>query len=149
MAKVMSTFEFEFFTVDLPEEWADVTASLGVENAPITLALPDGVGALQFSVGRYVRGERPDPTHDILVEMLIEFGKSKSLGEPKHFAMQAGRISIAAASFSADGDFVRVWYLSDGLDFAIVTYACEMGSELRELEACEQIVRSLEFTART
>ena len=144
----MPTFEYEFFSLYAPEGWADVTESLGVENAPITLALPNGVGALQLSISRYVRGEKPNPSLDALVDMLREFATSQGFGAPDNVSTQLGRISIAAGSFSADGDFVRVWYLSDGLDFAMVTYVCEVGREFSELETCEQIVSSLQFAPR-
>jgi len=146
---MMPTFEYDLFSLRAPEGWADVTESLGIENCPITLALPEGVGALQLSVARYIRGETPDPTPRQLAEMLKEFGQSRSLGPPNQVTMQAGRISKAAGSFSDDGDFVRVWYLTDGLHFAMVTYVCEMGCESLELDTCDQIVSSLKFAPRT
>lgn len=145
----MPTFEYEFFSLYAPEGWADVTESLEIENSPITLALPDGVGALQLSISRYVQGEKPTPSLDVLVDMLREFATSNGFGAPANVSTQSGKISIAAGSFSADGDFVRAWYLSDGLDFAMATYVCEIGSEFSELETCEQIVSSLEFAPRT
>jgi hypothetical protein len=144
----MPTFDYEFFSLYAPEGWADVTESLEIDNSPITLALPEGVGALQLSVAGYIRGEKPDPRPGQLAEMLKEFGQSRGLGPPNQVTMQAGRISKAAGSFSDDGDFVRVWYLTDGLHFAMVTYVCEMGCESLELDTCEHIVSSLEFAPR-
>ncbi len=52
---------------------------------------------------------------------------------------------MAAGSFLSGGDFVRVWYVSDGLSFARVTYVCEAGRETEELADCEQIIGSLAF----
>jgi hypothetical protein len=55
---------------------------------------------------------------------------------------------MVAGSFMSGDDFVRAWYVSDGLSFALVTYVCEAGGEADELAECEQIVGSLAFIAQ-
>jgi hypothetical protein len=144
----MPVIHFAAFTVVAPAGWEDVTDSLEIEDPPITLARADGVGALQFSIAVYSRGERPDPSPDELLGMVVEFGKSRGLGTPGAVLTRAGPLRIAAGSFLSDDDFVRVWYVSDGLSFALVTYVCEAGREAEELADCEQIVRSLVFSAQ-
>jgi hypothetical protein len=143
----MPPIRFNLFSVNPPGGWVDVTYSLDVVTPPVTLARPGGVGALQFSVAAYSGGERPDPSPDQLLGMLEGFGESRGLGAPQAaVATRAGRLRLAAASFRSEGDFVRVWSVSDGLNFALVTYVCEAGRESEELADCERIVRSLAFT---
>ena len=143
----MPTIRFWGFHVDTPDGWEDVTDTVGVDGAPATIARPDGVGALQFSVGLYTGGTRPDPSVELLLEMLHEFGEARGLGAPGDVVMQVGRLRLVAGLFLPGNDFLRVWYLSDGLSFALVTYVCEAGREAHELADCERIVRSLTFDA--
>ncbi|HLL88854.1 MAG TPA: hypothetical protein VK324_06100 [Tepidisphaeraceae bacterium] len=53
---------------------------------------------------------------------------------------------LAAASFDWADDFVRVWYVSEDGNFALVTYLCRR-TRVRapELADAEAIVRSLMF----
>jgi hypothetical protein len=146
MGLKMPSFGFPTFVITARNGWEDVTESLETEGAPVTLARSDGVGALQFSIARYRSGVRPDPMPEQLLKMVREFGKAKGLGTPASVETEAGRLRLAAASFVAEGDFVRVWYASDGWSVALVTYVCEAGSEGEELAECEEIVRSLDFS---
>ena len=144
----MRVVRFAAFTVLVPDGWEDVTDSLDIEDPPITLARDDGVGALQFSIATYSRGEWPDPSPDDLLGMVEEFGRSRGLGSPGDVLTRSGRLRMAAGGFLAAGDFVRAWYVSDGLSFALATYVCEAGREAEELAECEQIIGSLAFIAR-
>jgi hypothetical protein len=144
----MPEIQFKAFTVVAPDGWEDVTDSLEIADPPITLARTDGVGALQFSVATYSSGTRPDPSTDDLLGMIEEFGRSRGLGLPGNVLTRSGPLRMATGSFLADGDFVRAWYVSDGLSFALATYVCEAGSEADELADCEQIIESLAFIAQ-
>jgi hypothetical protein len=139
------TFECEGFSLLVPGDWNDITDELDA-GSPTTLALPDGIGALQFSCARYVSGVVPAPTSADLDVMLRDFAAANDLGQPREFAREDGRPTVAAATFSQPDAVVRVWYVSDGRNFAKVTYTC-MGSQLRdeELRDCESIVRSLRW----
>lgn len=143
----MPTIRFPAFAIVAPDGWEDITDSLEVEDPPITLARAAGPGVLQFSTAVYCGGKRPDPSPDRLLEMLEEFGESRRLGTPVAVVTRAERLRLAAGSFSSGGDFVRVWYVSDGLSFALVTYLCEPGSEAEEVADCERIVESLTFAS--
>jgi hypothetical protein len=46
----MPPVAFETFAVDVPCGWADITDTVDADSPPYTLAHPNGVGALQFSV---------------------------------------------------------------------------------------------------
>lgn len=125
--------------VDVPDGWEDITESVW------TLARPDGVGALQFSVALYSDGEPPNPSLEQLLEMVEDFAKTRGLGAPQAVRVVSEPLLSAAASFRWGDDFVRVWYVSDRLNFALVTYVCEAGQEWKELSDCEEIVKTLEF----
>jgi hypothetical protein len=142
----MPQIQFPTFRLHVPDDWEDITDTVDVNDPPITLARGDGVGALQFSIALYTDGKQPDPTPEQLLGMVAEFGESRGLGAPGVLATQTVPLRLAAASFKSDGDFLRVWYVSDGLSFALVTYVCESGKESKELATCEQIVRSIAFT---
>jgi hypothetical protein len=144
----MPTIEYPSFAVDVPDDWEDVTDSVEVEDPPFTLNRLDGVGALQFSVGLYSGGAKPDPSPDDLLRMLVDLAESRGLGPPMTVTTQSVPLRLAAGSFRSDGDFVRVWYVSDGWSVALVTYLCEWDLEASELVICEQIVRSLVFKPR-
>jgi hypothetical protein len=79
--------------------------------------------------------------------MVRQFGQDRNLGasfDEAGFASDSLR--GAAASFHAGEDFIRAWYISDGHNLALVTYVCEWGSQTHELPACEEIIRSIQFS---
>lgn len=145
----MPELRFDTFSVDVPIGWVDITAELELDNPPCTLARPDGVGALQFSIARFVEGETPNPTVEVLHEMVREFGQSRMWGEGMDCAGESlTNIRFAAATFTPPDDFVRIWQLSNGSNFALVTYTCAPTDSGKELSDCEHIVRSFQFCNR-
>ena len=141
----MEQIAFDTFAIEVPHGWADITHAVEAEGTPYTIARADGVGALQFSVAIYKTGSVPNPTPAVLLEMIKDFGRKKGLGSPSTVIAELGSPILAAGSFSWDADFLRVWQLSDGYNFAFVTYTCAAEDVGPELAACEQIVRSLKF----
>ena len=138
---------FDTFAVQVPRGWADITDPVEAANPPSTLAHREGVGALQFSVALYKSGPVPDPTPAVLCGMVEEFGRKRGLGEPAATVAEIGPPVLAAGSFAWGEDFLRVWQVSDGRNFAFVTYTCAAGHAGPEVAACERIVRSIEFGA--
>jgi hypothetical protein len=141
----MARIEFENFAVETPTGWADITSTVAGDNPPRTLALKDGVGALQFSIAIYRDGPVPSPLLADLRQMVEEFGRKRGLGEPSNVVVEAGPPITAAASFSCGKYFVRVWQISDGQNFALVTYTCAAQDRGSELLVCEGVVRSIVF----
>jgi hypothetical protein len=121
--------------------WRDTTEA----GSPVTLAKVDGAGALQFSCGLYESGPEPRPSLGDLKSMVLEFGENRGLGEPWNIEVGHADSDYAAASFRIGDDFVRAWYVSDGLSFCLVTYVCDLGSEAAELSEIERMIRSLRF----
>jgi hypothetical protein len=131
--------------ITTPNDWLDVTQKVEERNPPFTLARPDGVGAIQFSIAEYHSGRVPKITLDGLRQFLTDFAQSRELGPGYGFASQENILSLAAASFDFEDRFLRVWYCSDGQNVVLVTYNCERGQQQAELSDCESIVRSLKF----
>ncbi|WP_146578368.1 hypothetical protein [Neorhodopirellula pilleata] len=130
----------------MPFYWDDVTADLAGDEVPITLARPDGVGALQFSIMLYRSGQTPNPSPDDLLTMISGFARDTDLGEVTQTETEFGPPVLAAGTCYTDGDYVRIWVVSDGMNFAFVTYTCASDHGTGEVRDCEQIVRSLVFT---
>ena len=145
----MSRIEFPWFSLEVPPGWHDVTDCVEEEDPPVTLGREEGVGAIQISIALYDEGELSDPTPEDLLELLRVMAEAQALGEPTDVASASGPLRLAAASFlkREEGEFLRVWHLSDGTNFTLASYLCELGMQDQELAECEGIVRSLVFRA--
>lgn len=141
----MPRIAFDTFAVQVPRGWGDITAEVEADDPPYTLAHRDGVGALQFSIALYESGPDPDPSPAVLLDMVREFGRKRRLGRPSAVVAEPGPPVLAAGSFAWSADFLRVWQVSDGRNFAFVTYTCAAEQAGPELAACERIVRSIVF----
>lgn len=143
----MPRIAFATFSVEVPDGWADITHIVEAENPPYTLAHRSGLGALQFSTALYKSGPIPNPPLADLQEMIAEFSRKLELGEPTDGVADPGPPAMVSASFAWGDDFLRVWQVSDGRNFARVTYTCAAEHAESELAACEEIVRSIAFRA--
>jgi len=141
----MPRIMFDSFSVVALPCWEDISGSVESDERCFTLARGDGIGALQFSVARYTEGLVPDPSPHDLSEMVAAFAEARGLGAPREVIVESVPLRLAAGSFALGEDFLRVWQVSDGRNFAFVTYTCESGQQHRELGECERIVRSLLF----
>src|SRR4051794_21255483 len=121
----MPRADFSTFSVDLPPGWGDITADVEAEDPPATVARDDGVGALQFSIGLYESGPRPRGDVEELQGLLDRFAESHGLTSPSDTIRENSPRGLVASSFQPGEDFLRVWYLSEGGNFAYVTYTCE------------------------
>lgn len=137
------------FTIKCAEGWCDVTHELEAPDPPWTLARTDGVGAFQFSIAHYQRGRIASPSPEILLSLLRDFAHSHEFGEPTDIVTEAGELRIAAGSFRQADNFIRTWYISDGRNFAKITYTCAFDQQRAELSDCEQMVRTLRFRNET
>lgn len=143
----MRRYQFDSFSMQAPSGWVDITDEVEADHPPLTLAKPDGVGALQFSIALYSSGAEPNPCSKELLQMVNEFGRARGWRRAALQVTEEEPLRLAAASFHVDDTFYRVWYISDGLNFAFITYNCEWKQEHKELEECERMVRTIRFTA--
>ena len=132
--------------ISLPNDWVDVSDDMP-EGTPPTLAKPEGVGALQFSVGRYRSGANPQVSPDDLEALLKEFADTRSLGVAADVERGKSASHYVGGSFLHGDDLVRAWYLTNGSDVALVTYvvAAASGDAAAELADAGAIVRSIDF----
>ena len=142
----MARFAFNSISVELPVGWGEITDNVEADEPPFTLAHDDGVGALQFSTAIYKSGVVPNSSLGDLLELLQDFGDKQELEDPSEVVTEVGPPVLAAGTFDWVEDCViRVWYVSDGLNFAFITYTCSNEHVGPELAVCEQIVRSIQF----
>jgi hypothetical protein len=139
--------EFDGIQLTVPDSWYDITDEIETADKPYTLAEPErGVGALQFSPAVYQGGVVPNPSEGDLRNMLLRFRQQRGLGEAFDGSTFAKKPLVGAGmSFHSGEDFIRVWYVSDGRNLALITYVCAWGKQERELALCEEIVKSLRF----
>ena len=140
----MSQYTYEAFTVDLPENWEDVSEELGDEDL-VTFAQLDGKGALQVSLAVYRAGGLPKIGHLDLEELRDDFARRQGLGSPIDTSTAETDLLVAEASYHSDSDLVRVWYVTDGANVALLTYVCAWEFRREEAAASEAIVRSFKF----
>ena len=136
---------FAGVAITLPEGWYDVTDSA---DGPSTLARSEGVGALQFSVAKYKSGTEPELDQAALRRLLFSFGESRRLGTPTNVSEGVGHSPFVAGDFNSAAELVRVWYVSNGRDVALVTYVTEQPHDTKvpdETRSAQGIVESLEF----
>ena len=55
-------------------------------------------------------------------------------------------MKFASADGLIDRDRVRIWYCSDGANVVLVTYVHPALEQNEELNQCEEIVRSVQFS---
>jgi len=116
------------------DEWYETTDQVEVPEPPFTLTRNEGCGALQFTIGMYRSGRVPNPSPATLLEMARECGAAEKLSKASNeVAESTGHLNIGAVSYDWDRDFVRVWYISDGMNFVMATYTCGRGEEQLEL----------------
>lgn len=131
------------FTLELPVGWTEITAELPGESPP-TVAKSDGVGALQFSQAEFEGGPPPRFDPDDLLEMVrgIAHGADESIAFDER-AATAGPLRLGAVSLAMEGNFVRVWGVSDGRGIVVATYTCDWAVRDRELDECTRVVESI------
>jgi len=102
-------FEFAGLRIQLATDWVDITHDLD-SGSPPTLAKPTGFGAFQFTVARYVSGDRPNIGAVALADLLQDFalrrGPTSDLLESPR---RVGANLITAGSFRTDTEFIRAW----------------------------------------
>lgn len=108
--------------MDLPNDWVDITESLP-RGTPPTLAKPEGIGVVQFTVAKYSGGNTPKITIETLDGFIDEFFESKQLQRTEVSHDIGSNLCVSAISSEPD-QLTRAWYVSDGTNIALVTYVC-------------------------
>jgi hypothetical protein len=135
------------FTLDLPKGWRDITGELPGDPPP-TLAKTRGVGAIQFSQAEFEGGPPETLDEDDLLEMVRGIAKSADqfIAFDEH-AIVSGRLRIGAVSMALEGNFVRLWGVSDGSGIVLATYTCSWKDRHVEVDECSRLLKSIRLVA--
>jgi hypothetical protein len=140
----------EGFSVLLPEGWAEVidegTFSDPDEMPPMTFAREAGTGALYVVPVLFHAENQPSDTPDAVEALAFEWGARR--GQARPLACSAERRDdgcLATASFHIGGEFVQVWFLSDGHAVLRACYVCPWSARDNERAARHEVVSSLTF----
>ena len=143
----MNSVVFAGVRLTLPPLWSEATHELAPGSPPTLVRGPDGSGVLQFSIAKYQGGKTPDVTVTALHSLLSDFATSHNLGSPSNLKNAKEPNMLVSADFATAADFIRVYYVSDGQDIALITYVGDKGSSVfaTELRQADSIVNSLRF----
>lgn len=142
-----SKCQFAEVYLHLPDGWVDTTHELP-PGSPHTLVREGGFGALQFTVGICKPGVQPNMTRTELERLLCHFEDAQNFGrKEKGVAFEEGKSFGISCDYHHEAQFVRVWYVTNGMDIAFITYLSDQLNPLCEDELGEAtaIAESVEF----
>ncbi|TRC79105.1 hypothetical protein FJV83_12655 [Mesorhizobium sp. WSM4307] len=140
--------QFHGITFDAPVGWEDITDDLPLGSPPTLAKASDAGGSLQFSIAKYRSGEKPSANFDVLRSFVTEFCRNNFIDVERIFATEFGDVMCVGVSSRTADQTLSAWYLSNGNDFAFVTYLAE-GDEYdlidEELGETREIISSISF----
>ncbi|CAN7576973.1 hypothetical protein [Mesorhizobium caraganae] len=139
--------QFHGITFDAPVGWEDITDDLPVGSPP-TIAKASGVGAVQFSIAKYRSGKKPNADFGVLRSFMLEFCQKNDIDANNIWAKKFNDKMCVGVLSKTEKQVLSAWYLSDGNDFALVTYISldeEKHLMDEELEEARTIVSSISF----
>jgi hypothetical protein len=123
-------------SIAIPETWESVG-----KNGPYGIAPTDGEGYMQFCVA--FTAARKNDNGQKMLHMVLGMAKGWDLGEPKDIVTEDDPLPFGAASFIKDGEFGRLWEISENGSLISVVFYCRDGEQAKYLDDCEMIVRSV------
>lgn len=78
----------------------------------------------------------------------MEFGDDQGLGAPSPMYEGGNKNLLVQGDFEPNGELVRVWYVSNSRDVALITYTTQQPWDSKahdELQDVNSIVDSLDF----
>lgn len=142
----MMRVQLSSFSFEVPEEWCDITPEDDPAH-PFTMALDGGVGVIQISLAEWNGGVRPDITENRLRSMFAEYCRAHDLSIDGSAFSSKDVIGIGGSQLAVDEQF-GAWYVSNGVNVALVTYVSQHPSEpgtRAEFEVAEHVVESACF----
>jgi hypothetical protein len=143
--------QFAGILLELEGDWRDITDTLPA-GAPPTLALEKGIGALQFSVAKYSEGKPPHIQISHLERFLYYFEDAQGFERNCKATQFDGKDTFGiSCEYDLPSSFIRVWYVSDGMNLAFLTYTSTNDqSEVfqSELRQATVIAESVQFHPR-
>jgi hypothetical protein len=113
--------QFHGITFDAPVGWEDITDDLPAGSPP-TIAKASGVSAVQFSIAKYRSGKKPNADFGVLRSFMLEFCQKNDIDAKNIWAKKFNDAMCVGVLSKTEQQVLSAWYLSDGNDFALVTY---------------------------
>jgi len=111
---------------------------------------PDPAGCLQASIfAEYTSGDIPNPTGEQLIDLAKKRGVGYEIGELIETGDGKCKLGVyGSATFrSQEFPWFQIWYLSNGYDFVLATYICEIRPASVELKEVQDIVTQIDLEA--
>lgn len=144
----MSRTAFEGFTAVVPEGWKaareEVTYSEPGPFSPFRFQTPDRRGVLRVQVPWLDPDDQPGADPDELEALAREWGLRRGIAEPYLCASEVrDGLARAVASYKLKGEFVEVWFISDGTTLIKTSYVCKWDERDQHHAAREALVGSI------
>ncbi len=142
---------YEGFSVVLPDGWSeredDATFAESDGDLPIRFAPEDGgAGLVLVTVPYFDPEEQPGDDAAELEALAHDWGARRGLSAPFASATQARRIgTMATAVYALRGQFVQLWFFSNGSSLVHASYVCDWDAREDERAPREALVASLRF----
>lgn len=141
---------FEGFSLVLPEGWFDVlddsTYGGHDELPPFRFAAPHGRGALLVNSADFHPDDHGGAEPAEVLALAHEWGARRGLGAPLSSSSEGGgEGALATAVYNVRGDFVQLWFLTNGRALVEASYVCPWDEREVEQRDREAIIRSLRF----
>jgi hypothetical protein len=142
---------YDGFSVVLPDGWIELgddgTFAESDGDLPIRFAREGGgEGTVLVTVPLFDPEEQPGDDAAELEALALGWGTRRGLAAPFASATQARRIgTMATAVYAMRGQFVQLWFFSDGSSLVHATYVCDWDSREDERASREALVASLRF----
>ena len=148
--------DFRGFTLEVPAAWGRILDTWGniadKERPPYSLVRQkDGIGVFQLAPALHGGGPVPEAVESTrLLKMAEDFGARRNLGPSSDQEIfDDEHLALGALTFHPQDKYIRVWFVSDGLNFVFITYGCAWGQQAAELADCEAMARSVRFAPKT
>jgi len=140
--------DYDGFSILLPPGWHEINedATYSDPDEVPAAAFGTGSGTLHVSLVALEEDDEPTLTRDAARTLALDWGRRRGLAAPLAVAAGAGaKGATATASYRLGGDFVQVWFLTNGHDVIQASYVTGWGAQESERDAREAAVASLRF----
>jgi len=141
---------YDGFSLRLPEGWSDIVDEISFtdpdEFPPLRFNAAGGPGALFVSTPLFPRDKQPGARAADVEELARSWGRRRGLDAPLTCASAPRRDgAMATATYRLGGEFVQLWFLSNGSAVVHASYVCPWTLRDAEQRAREEIAASLRF----
>ncbi len=142
---------YEGFSAVLPDGWSeledDATFAESDGDLPIRFAVKGGgAGTVLVTVPLLEPEEQPSDDATDLLALAEGWGTRRGLAAPISAGTQARRDgTMVTAVYALRGQFVQLWFLSNGSSLVQASYVCDWDEREDERTEREALVASLRF----